>query len=84
MTGSYFEDAAFRLPPQAIIISVAPYETRAAGLGESYAELYSRNRTQHSFIKVFDGLYETSVPSIALVSSPFSIAMHSNSDIVRD
>jgi len=62
MAGGYFENVAFRLPSQAIIISVAPYEARAAGLCESYAEFYPWNRAHHSFIEIFNGLYETSVP----------------------
>jgi len=61
MAGGYFENVAFRLPSQAIIISVAPYEARAAGLRESYAEFYPWNRTHHSFIEIFNSLYETSV-----------------------
>ena len=43
MARGYFENVAFRLPSQAIIISVAPYEARAAGLCESYAEFYPWN-----------------------------------------
>src|SRR6516162_10132977 len=62
MARGYFENVAFRLPSQAIIISVAPYEARAAGLCEGYAEFYPWNRTHHSFIEIFNGLYETSVP----------------------
>src|SRR5262249_9404869 len=58
----YFENVAFRLPFQAIIISVAPYEARAAGLCESYAEFYPWDRTHHSFIEIFNRLYETIVP----------------------
>src|SRR5262249_22953122 len=61
MARGYFENVAFRLPSQAIIISVAPYEARAAGLCESYAKFYPWNRTHHSFIEIFNGLYETSV-----------------------
>jgi len=61
MARGYFENVAFRLLSQAIIVSVAPYEAGAAGLCESYAEFYPWNRTNHSFIEVFNGLYETSV-----------------------
>ena len=32
MARGYFENIAFRLPSQAIIIPVTPYEPRAAGL----------------------------------------------------
>jgi len=62
MACTYFENAVFRLRPQAIIVSIAPYEARAAGLRERDAELHSRNRTCHGLIEVFDGLYEASVP----------------------
>jgi hypothetical protein len=62
MARGYFENVAFCLPSQAIIISVAPYEARAAGLCESYAEFYPWNRAHHSFIEIFNGFYETSVP----------------------
>jgi hypothetical protein len=62
MACSYFENVGFRLPFQAIIISVAPYKARAAGLCESYAEFYPWNRAHHSFIEGFNGFYEASVP----------------------
>jgi hypothetical protein len=42
MARGYFENVAFRLPCQVIIISVAPYEARAASLCESYAKFYCK------------------------------------------
>jgi hypothetical protein len=78
MACTYFENAVFRLRPQAIIVSITSYEARAAGLCERYAELSSWNRTCHGLIEVFDRLYEASCPSMALVPSSFSMVMHSN------
>src|SRR5262245_30930396 len=62
MARGYFENVAFRLPSQAIIVSITPYEARTASLCEGYAEFYPWNRAHHSFIEIFNGLYETSVP----------------------
>ena len=62
MSCGNFENASFRLSSQGIIVSVAPYEARAASFCESYAEFHSRNRTRHSLKEVFNGLYEASVP----------------------
>jgi hypothetical protein len=62
MACTYFEDAVFRLRPQAIVVSITSYEARAAGLCECYAEVNSWNRTCHGLVEVFDRLYEPSVP----------------------
>src|SRR5262249_24009129 len=72
MARGYFEDVVFRLPSQAIIVSIAPYEARTASLCEGYAEIYPWNRTHHGFIEIFNGLYETSVPESCTGALVFS------------